>query len=177
MIKIIPASIITIFIFITGCTAVNESPTRYGWNVTTMPGVQIGSTNSSVHAVLSYARVNYKGGGGHNRFLQFGPQYRYSPKGDKGIWFGAEATYMNVASVSDFGMGDNPTGSAFTIGPAAGYRINIGKLPLNFYLAPAYLRRGTLKVDDMDVVPASSGYYGRLGVDIPFMTWLSDKGR
>lgn len=167
------------FIFSCAAVGVRESPFRAGWSATTMPGWQLGSGGMSIHAVLGYARVNFQGGGGHNNFIQAGPQLRWNGKdvSANGIWAGAEFTYMNVSSKPDGNSSFSPSGSGFTVGPAVGYRFHLGKAPLSVYLAPAFLHRGTLKDDNMIAIPSSNGFYGRLGIDLHFMSLLSDKGR
>ena len=158
-------------------TAVVESPLRAGIGAYTMPGFAI-SSKTELHATLGYARFNFQGGGGHNNFFQVGPHVRWPLGSDSknGFWVGAEATYVNVSAVYD-NNDMKSTGSGYTIGPAGGYRFRLGKVPFSAYIAPAYLHRGDLKSDGQVSVPASNGFLGRIGIDIEFMSLISDKGR
>ncbi len=172
-------SAISVFVFSCATVAVNESPTRYGWSAVTMPGWQMGNGNMSVHAVLGYSRVNFKGGGGHNNFLQLGPQIRWNSRdaGGNGLWAGAEVTYLNVSVNYDGNSSFKPSGSGYTAGPVVGYRFHLGKAPLSVYFAPAFLHRGTLQDGNMIAVSPGNGFYGRLGIDLHFMSLLNNKGR
>ena len=175
------SAMVLITILLCSCAAmgVRESPFRGGFGAYTMPGFAI-SSSTELHATLGYSRFNFQGGGGHNNFFQIGPHLRW-PLGtgsENGFWVGAEATYVNVSAKYDNSTIGTPRGSGFTIGPAAGYRFHLGKVPFSAYVAPAYLSRGDLKANDMIIVPKSSGFLGRVGIDIEFMSLLSpSKGR
>jgi hypothetical protein len=158
-------------------TGVSESPFRAGIGAYTMPGIAL-SSKTELHATLGYSRVNFQGGGGHNNFFQIGPHFRWplGTNNQKGFWVGAEATYVNVSAIYD-NSDMKSTGSGYTIGPAGGYRFRLGKVPFSAYIAPAYLHRGDLKSDGQVWVPASNGFLGRIGIDLEFMSLLSDKGR
>lgn len=166
-------SIISICI-LSGCAAVNESPTRYGYSFVTMPGVQLGTSNNSAHAVLGYYKFDFKGGGGHNNFYQFGAQLRrqLGSSTPNGLWIGGEISYLRIRNTFD-NSNMKPSASGFTVGPAVGYRFQLGKVPFNVYAVPSFLSRG--KFDGAG--EGSSGYLGRFAFDIPFMSLLSKKGR
>ena len=165
-----------------GCASVNginESPTRFGIGFQAMPGWQLGESNTSAHLLLGYSKINFKGGGGHNRILQAGVQVRqsFAKESTSGLWAGGEVSYLNIASVVKNAPGDDPKASGFTIGAIAGYRLQIGKVPLNFYFAPSYLKRGKFEVNNMSFGSGSSGFYAKVGVDVPLLSLLHPKGR
>ena len=166
---------------LTGCASVNgisESPLRIGYGVQADPGWQIGNSNSSVHALLGYSRISFKGGGGHNNIWQFGGQFRHSLSKEpaRGFWIGGELSYLSIVSKSD-GSSIDPKAPAFTIGALAGYRLPVEKLPMSIYFAPAYLNRGKFKINGTSYGEGSSGFYGRLGLSIHLLSLLHDKGR
>jgi hypothetical protein len=129
--------------------------------------------------LLGYDRVGFKGGGGHNNFWQFGAQVRQSfadKPGDNSFWAGGEVSFLAIRNKYD----NSPvkqTASGFTIGGLAGYRFMVSKLPVSFYIAPAYLGRGKFKTNGMTSGPNGSGFFGRAGFDIHFASLLSKKGR
>ena len=160
--------------------AVNESPTRYGWGVNATPGWQLGDGPSSIHLLAGYSRIKFDGGGGHNNFWQFGSQFRYSLTKfpDNGIWLGAEASYLSITSIVDGNSsGSNPHAGGFTIGPMAGYRFKIGRVPSSIYLAPSYLSRGEFKFMGTSSGESSSGFYAKLGLDLHLTSLMHAKGR
>jgi hypothetical protein len=160
--------------------AVNESPTRIGWGLNATPGWQLGEGYSSLHLLVGYSRIKFDGGGGHNNFWQFGSQFRYSftKFPDNGIWLGGEAAYLNITSIVDGNSsGDNPHAGGFTIGPMAGYRFKIGRVPSSIYFAPSYLSRGEFKFMGMSSGGSSSGFYGKFGLDLHLMSLVHAKGR
>lgn len=170
----IPVLILIPFLF-SNCAGLvkRESPVVRGWGIYTMPGWALNS-GTELHATLGYSRFNF--GGGHNNFLQAGPQVRWSlAKGkETGFWVGGEATYVNV-SVKYDNSSTKPKGSGFTIGPAAGYNFQLGKVPLNVYFVPAYLHRGDLKANGQTNIFASNGFLGRIGIDLEFMRLINKK--
>lgn len=153
----------------TGCavTGEAESPITYGYGINTMPGWQLAESPSSVHAVAGYMRYPFKGGGGKTDFLQLGAQYRYHLSGaTEGLWLAGEASYIRIMVKPD-GSNGNFNSSAFAFGPVAGYRFRVGAIPVSVYAAPELISRS-----------GSTGFYGRLGFDIHYMSLLHPgKGR
>lgn len=174
-------SLIGILSTLSGCgtlEGINESPTRFGVGVNMSPGIQLGSSNTSLHAQLGYARIAFKGGGGHNNIFQGGVQVRQalSKTAPEGFWVGGEMTYLGFSNKYK-NSSTKQTASGFTVGALAGYRFLIGKLPLSFYVAPAYLNRGKFKTNGTTGGTGSSGFYGRAGIDIHLLSLLTKKGR
>lgn len=166
-------------VLIYSCSAVgkSESPMTYGYGIHVAPGIQLGESNTSAHLLVGYERIKFKGGGGHNNFLQFGAQIRQSFSGtDQGFWAGAELTYLSIKNKYD-NSSVKPTASGFTIGGLGGYRFKIGAVPLSIYAAPAFLSRGKFKTNGMSSGTTGSGFLGRVGIDIHFASLLSKKGR
>ena len=156
--------------------AVNESPTRIGVGAEMAPGIQLGNGGSSGHVLLGYSWIPFKGGGGHNNFFQGGLQYRYafSKTAPEGIWGGVEGTYLLITTSG----AAKQTASGFTFGLLGGYRFKIAdKVPLSFYVAPAYLSRGKFKKNGMLSGTTSTGFYGRLGLEFHLFSLLYKKGR
>lgn len=146
----------------------SESPITYGYAFNTMPGLQLGNSSSSLHAVLGYARFPFKGGGGKTDMLQLGGQYRlHFGKNVNGAWLGGEANYINFTVKAD-GSINEPSASGFTIGPVFGYRFPLGPLPVSVYAAPEYLNRSGFNGGS-----SSNGFYGRVGFDIHFMSMIN----
>jgi len=174
--------ILCIAILFSSCAsvnAINESPTRYGWGLNATPGWQLGDGPTSLHLLVGYSRIKFDGGGGHNNFWEFGSQFRYSLTKfpDNGIWLGAEASYLSITSIVDGYSGDNPHAGGFTIGPMAGYRFKIGRVPSSIYLAPSYLSRGEFKFMGMSSGGTSTGFYAKLGLDLHLLSLMHAKGR
>lgn len=165
-----------------GCatvSGVSESPMRYGVGVNMTPGLQLGNSNSSAHLQIGYAYVPFKGGGGHNNFFQAGAQYRYafSKNAPEGFWAGAEATYVGIRNKYK-SSSTKQTANGFTVGAIGGYRFLIAdKVPVSFYVAPAYLNRGKFKTNGTTGGESSSGFYGRAGLDFHLFSLFSKKGR
>ena len=160
------------------CAGKIESPLVIGYCVNTMPGWLLGESNASVHGVLGYSHFNFKNGGGHTNFLQFGTQMRWSlNRGSlNGPWAGGELTYLIISNKID-NSSTSPHASGFTVGGIAGYRFQLGKFPLSIYAAPGFLHRGGFNTSGMTNSSPASGYYGRLALDIHFMSLLNNKGR
>lgn len=157
----------------------NESPTRFGYGLNMSPGIQLGNSNSSAHLQLGYSRFEFQGGGGHNNFFQTGIQYRYafSENAPEGFWAGAEASFLAISN--KFSTGNTKQkASGFTIGGLAGYRFKIAKkVPVSFYIAPAYLNRGKFKTNGTISGVTGTGFYGRAGLDFHLFSLIYKKGR
>jgi len=174
--------VISLPILLVSCVSVNgihESPTIYGYGFNAMPGWQVGEGRSSAHLLVGYSHIKFDGGGGHNRIWEFGAQIRHSftKFPNDGIWIGGEVSYLSITAVIDNNPGSNPHAGGFTIGPIAGYRFQIGRIPVGIYLAPSYLSRGKFEVDGTKYGSSGSGYYAKLGLDFNLITLLHKKAR
>ncbi|MBI1342566.1 MAG: hypothetical protein GC171_06515 [Terrimonas sp.] len=170
-----------VLIFFTGCVtvdAVHESPSRYGVGVSAAPGLQIGESSTSVHGIVGYSHIPFKGGGGSNNIFRIGAQMRFglSENAPEGFWVGGELAYLNFRNKYS-GSSIKQTAPAFTLGGLAGYRFKAGKVPMSFYFAPAYLKRGKFKTNGTTAGTGGSGYYARLGLDIHLFSLMHKKGR
>jgi len=159
--------------------AIHESPTRYGYGLTATPGWQLGEGPTSLHLIVGYSQIKFDGGGGHNRIWEFGSQFRYSftKFPDNGFWLGGGASYLSLASIADGASGDDPHAGGFTIGPVAGYRFKIGRVPSSIYFSLCYLSRGKFEVMGNSYGSGSSGYYAKLGLDLHLLSLMHRKGR
>jgi hypothetical protein len=175
----LPFVVLLLFTSCATVNAVNESPTRYGWGLNATPGWQLGDGPTSLHLLVGYSQIKFDGGGGHNNFWEFGSQFRYSLTKfpENGIWLGAEASYLSITSAVDGYSGDKPHAGGFTIGPMAGYRFKIGRVPSSIYLAPSYLSRGEFKFMGTSSGGSSSGFYAKLGLDLHLFSLMHAKGR
>lgn len=173
--------IIVVMAALTGCVsgnAIRESPLRVGYGVQVDPGWQLGNSRSSAHLLLAYSRIGFKGGGGHNNIYQVGGQLRHALQSTapEGWWIGAELTYVNIRSKVS-GSSVKQYAPGFTAGGLLGYRFLAGKIPMSFYVAPAYLSRGKFHVDGNTYGTTASGFYGRVGLDIHLLSLIHRQGR
>lgn len=172
--------IVLLLPLIYGCAATVESrsPLNWGYGANLTPGWQIGESSNSAHAILGYSRIGFTGG--HNNNFQFGGQFRHSidQASEDGLWVGGEAAYIRVVNVFDSNSSSsNPSASGFTLGGLAGYRFNVGKVPVSGFISPSYLSVGSFKSNGTSFGSSSNGFYGKIGFDIHFMSLLDPKGR
>ena len=169
-------------IILFSCVSLNgihESPTRFGYGINATPGLQIGESNTSAHAIVGYSRIQFDGGGGYNRIWEYGLQLRHAlyRQRNNGLWIGGGASYLSIASVADGSGGSDPKAGSFIVGPVAGYRFFIGKIPASIYIAPSYLNVGQFKLNGAAFGASSSGFYAKFGLDFHLLSLLHDKGR
>jgi hypothetical protein len=164
-----------VMVFLYSCAAVGrtESPFSAGIGGYLTPGIQVGNTKFSAHALAGYERVWIKGTGDpRQNFILLGAQGRYSlsdnPDGD-GLWAGGEFAYLNVKYKSDFGSN---TSNGFTAAALGGYRLNIATVPISIYAAP-----GIFRAKSNSGGGSFGGFHGRIGFDIAFASLLCKKGR
>ena len=181
MLSVSVACVACIF-FLGSCAATGKSasPLTVGYGANLTPGLQLGNSNNSVHAILGYSKIEFKGGGGHSRNIQFGGQYRHSfvDLSQNGFWVGGEAAFIRLTSVVDNSSGDDFSANGFTLGPIAGYRFKIGSVPVSGFVSPSFLSFGDFKTSSFTSSGSSgSGFYGKIGIDIHFMELLLPNGR
>lgn len=166
--------LLCVTVFLYSCAAVGrtESPFSAGIGGYLTPGIQVGNSKFSAHALAGYERVWIKGTGSpRQNFILLGAQGRYSlsdnPDGD-GLWAGGELAYINVKYKSDFGSN---TSNGFAAAALGGYRLKVATVPISIYVAPGFFKAKSSGGGSF------GGFHGRIGFDIAFASLLSKKGR
>lgn len=171
-----------LFLLVNSCASVNmkkASPAEYGYGLWATPGWQIGESNTSIHGLMSYSRLNFDGG--HDNLTRYGLQVRQSLAGNNntGLWIGAEAAIANFTSVFDeesFIIGE-PTSSGFALGALAGYRFPVEAVPVSGYIGLGFINFGDFELDGAVIDAAGTGFTARAGLCISVMSLLHEKGR
>lgn len=164
--------------FIYSCAAVGktESPLSAGVGAYLTPGIQIGDSKFSAHALLGYERIWANGGGGYNNFWMVGAQGRYSFSDDpdaNGIWVGGEIAYLAISYKNTSGSFPKATANGYTASAVGGYRFMISTVPVSVYIAPGYFARSAFNSSG----GSGGGFHGRIGFDIHFASLLGKKWR
>lgn len=168
---------------LSGCAYARKvaSPASTGYSVNLMPGMQLGESRASAHALVGYTRVRDPGGFSHTRLVQFGGQARYAfmTEALNGPWAGAEAAYLRVTSIPK-GADDRPSASGYSFGLLAGYRFKVDDRlpPISPYLSISRFHRGEFSFGGS--TPSGPGLDGtlyKLGVDVHLASMFHARGR
>lgn len=164
--------------FIYSCAAVGktESPLTGGIGTYLTPGIQIGDSKVSAHALIGYERIWFNGGGGYNNFWLLGTQGRYSLSDDpdgNGIWIGGEVAYLAISNKYTSGSSSKQTANGYTLAGLGGYRFMIEKVPFSAYIAPGFFKRSAFNTGG----GAGGGFHGRIGFDVHFASLFGKKWR
>ncbi len=155
------------------------SPAEIGYGFHLDPGWQIGSSKTSVHGLISYARLGFVNG--HDNMYQFGGQVRHylKPFQESGFWYGGEASYVRFTSVYDNKdwYKENPRAGGFAMGALVGYKIPVKVVPFSGYAGVGFVTFGDFTSEGEVVDPAATGVTFRVGISVHLLSLLKEKGR